>query len=65
MLHELLNWHIPAAKLIASIGQVAGEMPQGAPAGSEGLVGLDSLWELLLRSAVLWYAFFALWTVLG
>jgi AmpE protein len=40
-------------------------MPANAAAGPEGLVGLDSLWELLLRSAVLWYACFALWTVLG
>ena len=29
-----------------------------------GLGRLDSLWELLLRCAVLWYAGFALWTVL-
>ncbi|MBM5459438.1 regulatory signaling modulator protein AmpE [Pseudomonas sp. P66] len=65
MLHELLNWHISAAKLIASVGKVAGDMPADVPAGPAGLVGLDSLWELLLRSAVLWYACFALWTVLG
>jgi AmpE protein len=65
MLHELLNWNITAARLIATVGQVAGEMPASAAAGPEGLVGLDSLWELLLRSAVLWYACFALWTVLG
>ncbi|MNJ62507.1 hypothetical protein D3C77_583500 [compost metagenome] len=65
MLHELLNWHISAAKLIASVGKVAGDMPTDVPAGPAGLVGLDSLWELLLRSAVLWYACFALWTVLG
>ncbi len=65
MLHELLNWHISAAKLIASVGKVAGDMPADVPAGPAGLVGLESLWELLLRSAVLWYACFALWTVLG
>ncbi|MEE1867687.1 regulatory signaling modulator protein AmpE [Pseudomonas auratipiscis] len=65
MLHELLNWHISAEKLIASVGKVAGDMPADVPAGPVGLVGLDSLWELLLRSAVLWYACFALWTVLG
>ena len=65
MLHELLHWNISAPRLIAAVGHVAGEMPKGAPAGPEGLVGLDSLWELLLRSAVLWYACFALWTVLG
>ncbi|MDD1014358.1 regulatory signaling modulator protein AmpE [Pseudomonas rubra] len=61
MLHELLNWHISAAGLIEAVGRVAGDLP----AGSEGLLSLDNLWELLLRSAVLWYACFALWTVLG
>ncbi|MGH8466891.1 MAG: regulatory signaling modulator protein AmpE, partial [Pseudomonas sp.] len=65
MLHELLNWNIPASRLIATVGHVATDMPAAAPAGPEGLVGLDLLWELLLRSAVLWYACFALWTVLG
>ncbi|MFK8329660.1 regulatory signaling modulator protein AmpE [Pseudomonas sp. BJa5] len=65
MLHELLNWNISAARLIASVGQVAADMPASAEAGPQGLVGLDTLWELLLRSAVLWYACFALWTVLG
>ncbi|MDD2060645.1 regulatory signaling modulator protein AmpE [Pseudomonas sp. GD03860] len=65
MLHELLNWNITASRLIASVGQVAGDMPANTGAGPDGLVGLDSLWELLLRSAVLWYACFALWTVLG
>jgi AmpE protein len=65
MLHELLNWNISAARLIASVGQVAADMPASTEAGPQGLVGLDTLWELLLRSAVLWYACFALWTVLG
>ncbi|PWB33702.1 hypothetical protein DCO48_08575 [Pseudomonas sp. SDI] len=65
MLHELLNWHIPAAQLIEAAGTAAAELPPHTRAGPEGLAGLDNLWELLLRSAVLWYAFFALWTVLG
>ncbi|MNJ54671.1 hypothetical protein D3C77_501230 [compost metagenome] len=65
MLHELLNWHISAPRLIAAVGEVAGDTPANVPSGPDGLVGLDSLWELLLRSAVLWYACFALWTVLG
>lgn len=64
MLHELLNWNISAARLIEKVGLVAGEIP--APAvGPEGVNSLDQLWELLLRSAVLWYAGFALWTVLA
>ncbi|MFY0731192.1 regulatory signaling modulator protein AmpE [Pseudomonas sp. NFX15] len=63
MLHELLNWNISAAQLIEKVGLVAGEIP--APvAGAEGVHNLDRIWELLLRAAVLWYAGFALWTVL-
>lgn len=63
MLHELLNWNISAAQLINKVGLAAGEIPPPA-VGPEGITTLDSLWELLLRAAVLWYAGFALWTVL-
>ncbi|EPL03979.1 regulatory signaling modulator protein AmpE [Pseudomonas sp. CF161] len=64
MLHELLNWNISAAQLVEKVGLVAGEIP--APvAGADGINSLDQLWELLLRAALLWYAGFALWTVLG
>ncbi len=63
MLHELLNWNISAAQLINKVGLAAGEIPPAA-VGPEGITTLDSLWELLLRAAVLWYAGFALWTVL-
>lgn len=63
MLHELLNWNISAAQLIEKVGLVAGEIP--APVvGPDGINSLDQIWELLLRAAVLWYAGFALWTVL-
>ncbi|MCP1499596.1 AmpE protein [Pseudomonas migulae] len=63
MLHELLNWNISAAQLIEKVGLVAGEIP--APVvGPDGINSLDRIWELLLRAAVLWYAGFALWTVL-
>lgn len=63
MLHELLSWEISAAQLVEKVGRVAGEIP--APVvGADGISSLDSLWELLLRAAVLWYAGFALWTVL-
>ena len=62
--HELLNWNISAAQLVEKVGLVAGEIP--APvAGADGVNSLDQLWELLLRAALLWYAGFALWTVLG
>ncbi|WP_409318516.1 regulatory signaling modulator protein AmpE [Pseudomonas sp. KCJK9016] len=63
MLHELLNWNIGAAQLINRVGLAAGEIPP-AVTGPEGINTLDCLWELLLRAAVLWYAGFALWTVL-
>lgn len=63
MLHELLNWNISAAQLINKVGLAAGEIPPPA-VGPEGINTLDCLWELLLRAAVLWYAGFALWTVL-
>ncbi|MBS4087093.1 MULTISPECIES: regulatory signaling modulator protein AmpE [Pseudomonas] len=63
MLHELLNWNISAAQLINKVGLAAGEIPPAA-VGPDGITTLDSLWELLLRAAVLWYAGFALWTVL-
>lgn len=63
MLHELLNWNISAASLITKVGCVAGEVP--APTmGVEGVSSLDVLWELLIRAAIVWYAGFALWTLL-
>jgi AmpE protein len=63
MLHELLNWDISAAQLISNVGCVAGEVP--APVvGAEGVNSLDVLWELLIRAAIVWYAGFALWTLL-
>ncbi|MGZ0785256.1 hypothetical protein DNK59_03975 [Pseudomonas sp. TKO26] len=64
MLHELLNWHISAAQLVERVGLVAAEIPPPLT-GPEGINSLDRIWELLLRAAVLWYAGFALWTVLA
>ncbi|CAK13834.1 regulatory signaling modulator protein AmpE [Pseudomonas entomophila] len=63
MLHELLDWHISAGHLVAKVGRVADDIPEEED-HQRGLERLDSLWELLLRCAVLWYACFALWTVL-
>ncbi|WP_248918721.1 regulatory signaling modulator protein AmpE [Pseudomonas entomophila] len=63
MLHELLDWHISAVHLVAKVGRVADDIPEEEDR-QRGLERLDSLWELLLRCAVLWYACFALWTVL-
>ncbi|RMQ43714.1 AmpE protein [Pseudomonas cichorii] len=63
MLHELLNWNISAAQLVTRIGRVASEVP--APVmGADGVTSLDLLWELLIRAAIVWYAGFALWTLL-
>lgn len=63
MLHELLSWDISAAQLIDKAGCAAAEIP--APqVGPEGVSSLDTLWALLLRSAVLWYACFAVWALL-
>ncbi len=64
MLHELLNGQISAAHLVTKVGRIADDSaPQEI--SQRALAGLDSLWDLLLRSAVLWYAAFALWTVLA
>ena len=63
MLHELLNWDISAAQLVEKVGLVAAEIPPPV-VGADGINSLDRLWELLLRAAVLWYAGFAIWTVL-
>jgi len=64
MLHELLDWHVSAGHLVAKVGRVADDIPEEEDR-QRGLERLDSLWELLLRCAVLWYACFALWTVLA
>jgi len=63
MLHELLSWDISAAQLVEKVGLVAAEIPPPV-VGADGINSLDRLWELLLRAAVLWYAGFAIWTVL-
>ena len=63
MLHELLSWDISAAQLIDKAGCAAAEIP--APqVGPEGVSSLDTLWAMLLRAAVLWYASFAVWALL-
>jgi AmpE protein len=63
VLHELLSWDISAAQLVVSAGRAAGEMPEPA-LGERGVATLDELWQLLVRAAVLWYAGFAVWTLL-
>ncbi|EPM76871.1 AmpE protein, partial [Pseudomonas syringae pv. actinidiae ICMP 18886] len=63
MLHELLNWNISAAQLITRVGCAASEVPPPV-IGTQGVTSLDMLWELLVRAAIVWYAGFALWTLL-
>ncbi len=63
MLHELLSWDISAAQLIDKAGCAAAEIPV-PQLGHEGVSSLDTLWALLLRAAVLWYACFAVWALL-
>lgn len=63
LLHELLNWQIPAAQLVDHAGRAAANTLASAP-GEAGLHSLDSLWQMLVRSALLWYAGFAVWTLL-
>ncbi|KAF1068661.1 MAG: hypothetical protein GAK45_01301 [Pseudomonas citronellolis] len=59
LLQELLAWDIPAARLLAEAGAVAEDV-NDKHLGAPGVVSLDALWQLLVRSAVLWYALFAL-----
>ena len=63
LLHDLLNWDIAADQLVATAGQAAGELPEST-LGEIGAASLDSLWQLLVRSAMLWYAGLAVWTLL-
>lgn len=63
MLHELLSGSVSAASLAARCGRLAADLP-GHPSSAQGVAGLDSLWSLLQRAAILWYALIALWTLL-
>lgn len=60
LLHELLNREIPARRLLLDNG-LAGA---GLADGESGVASLDSIWQLLIRSAVLWYGTLALGTLL-
>ncbi len=64
MLHEVLSWEISAAALIDRVGRVAGDVP--APVvGQVGVETLDSLWQMVVRAGVLWYAVLAVCSVLA
>jgi AmpE protein len=59
LLPELLHWQQPAERLVGAALRAAGEC-QDAPRGDMGAASLDELWQLLVRAALLWYAVFAL-----
>ena len=62
LLHEALSWDISAAQLASGAARAAAETP-GPTLGEAGVATLDSLWQLLVRAAILWYAAIALWTL--
>lgn len=64
LLHELLNWDIPARQLLANVGPAAADLGE-ALEGEAGLARLDSLAALLTRTRMFWYALIALWTLFG
>ncbi|PAU66011.1 hypothetical protein BZL41_03485 [Pseudomonas sp. PIC25] len=63
LLHELLSWDVSAARLVIDAGRAASESSEPV-LGEAGVASLDALWQLLVRAAVLWYAVFAVWTLL-
>ncbi|WXL25066.1 regulatory signaling modulator protein AmpE [Ectopseudomonas mendocina] len=63
LLHELLSWDISAAQLAVMTARAAGEIPSPA-LGEEGVATLDTLWQLLVRAAMFWYAIVAVWILL-
>lgn len=62
MLNDLLNWSIPAPRLLADVAPLAADL--GEPyAGDQGIARLDALAALLVRTRMLWYAVIALWVL--
>ena len=61
--HELLNWEGSAARLLDEAAAAAEHWPAASPSGEAGVAQLDDLWQLLVRSAMLWYATFAVWVL--
>lgn len=62
LMHDLLCITEPANSLLSKTGRAAVEAKNHA-LGEEGTVILDNIWLLLVRSAVLWYASTAVWTL--
>lgn len=63
LLQDLLDWDAPAPRLVIAAGRAAGELPEPV-LGEIGVSSLDGLWQLLVRAAMLWYAGFAVWTLI-
>ncbi|MBD1587913.1 regulatory signaling modulator protein AmpE [Pseudomonas typographi] len=62
LLHELLHWPLSAAALVGRAGQLAADL-EPLQTSTEAVAGLDALWALLQRAAVLWYAVLAVATL--
>ncbi|TWI54360.1 AmpE protein [Pseudomonas duriflava] len=63
VLADLFNWDIPAARLLSEAGRASTNVPL-LSSGENGAQSLDVFWQLLVRSAVLWYVVVACWTLL-
>jgi len=63
VMDKLLDWEADSGALLQQAAQAAEDIPLEA-SGEAGAASLEALWQLLLRSAVLWYAGFALWLLL-
>ena len=61
--HDLLCITEPADSLLSKTGRAAVEAENHA-LGEKGTTTLDNIWFLLVRSAVLWYAVLAAWTLI-
>ncbi|WP_263142147.1 regulatory signaling modulator protein AmpE [Pseudomonas sp. RIT-PI-AD] len=63
LLHDVLAWDVPAARFVTLSGRAAADVAQPV-LGESGVAGLDALWQLLVRAALLWYVAFAVWVLL-
>lgn len=64
LLHQLLDWDVPARRLLAEVGPLAADLEANIT-GDAGVARLDALGALLVRTRMLWYALLALWTLLA
>lgn len=64
LLHQLLDWDVPARRLLAEVGPLAADLEPNIT-GDAGVARLDALGALLVRTRMLWYALLALWTLLA